>query len=220
MGCSTEFVGKFEIDPPLDATHILYINKFNKTRRMKRFPRKCEGLYDPLRTAVGLPVGEEAEYFVGGTGNFGQDRDESILDYNKPPRTQPGLWCQWEVSEDGRYLQWDGGEKFYEYKKWLEYLIKNFFAVWGRTLNGEVKWQGEDRSDKGVLVVRNNTVMTQHQEVSEVEMDDDIYSAFLDEAVQVLTDRWQEAGGGEIGEFEERSLRETLDAWFGDKRES
>ena len=29
------------------------------------------------------------------------------------------------------YLEWDGGEKFYEYVKWLEYVIKYIFKGWG-----------------------------------------------------------------------------------------
>lgn len=74
------------------------------------------------------------------------------------PDTQPSLWCQWVPTEDGAYLQWDGGEKFYEYVRWLKYLIRHFFIPWGRTLNGEVDWQGEESDDIGRIRVTDNVV--------------------------------------------------------------
>jgi predicted NUDIX family NTP pyrophosphohydrolase len=40
----------------------------------------------------------------------------------------------------------------------LKYLINNFFEEWGIKLNGEVEWVGEDRSDKGKIVVVDNKV--------------------------------------------------------------
>ena len=71
---------------------------------------------------------------------------------------QPGLWCQWIPNDDGTALEWDGGEKFYEYEDWLRYLIEHFLAPWHYTVNGEVEWKGEDSSDIGLLVVKNNIV--------------------------------------------------------------
>jgi hypothetical protein len=55
---------------------------------------------------------------------------------------------------------WDGNEKFYHYAEWLEYLIGHFLAPWGYTLNGTVKWVGEDPADSGVIEVENNRVTT------------------------------------------------------------
>ena len=101
-------------------------------------------------------VSKEGEFFVRDDGFCGQNRDESILDYNVPPSTQPGLWCQWVIN--GNELEWDGGEKFYNYVEWLEYLIENFFKPWGVTINGEVEWSGESRSDIGKIVVTDNKV--------------------------------------------------------------
>ena len=72
--------------------------------------------------------------------------------------TQPGLWCQWVVSDDGKYLEWDGGEKFYNYVDWLKYLIRHFFQNWGLVLNGEIEWKGEEFNDVGKIVVKDNVV--------------------------------------------------------------
>jgi hypothetical protein len=142
----------------LKAEHAAYLLHFSETRRMRRNPQIAQALPDPVRAAVGLPIGPEGAYFVGGEGYSGQAHDDSVLDYNKPPRGQPGLWCQWIPNEDGTAIVWDDGEKFYCYVEWLEYLIEHFLRPWGYLLNGEIKWQGEDEADQGKIVVTDNGV--------------------------------------------------------------
>jgi hypothetical protein len=158
MGYNTEFQGHFDISPALSRDQVAYLRAFAYTRRMVRSETLTSMLDDPLRTAVGLPHGLQGCFFVGGQGEFGQDHDASILDYNKPPSTQPGLWCQWVPNDDGTELAWDGGEKFYDYVPWMQYLIDYFFKTWDRTLNGQVRWRGESFDDVGILRVVNNTV--------------------------------------------------------------
>lgn len=153
MGYTTKFEGEFTIEPPLTKEQTAYLTQFSGTWRMRRDPKKAAKLLDPLREAVGLPLGVDAEFFVGGTGHAGQHRDDSVLEYNAEPSTQPGLWCQWEPSEDGSKLQWNGAEKFYNYVEWLKYIDENFLKRWGRKLTGAVSWQGEDDSDCGLLTV-------------------------------------------------------------------
>jgi hypothetical protein len=140
--------------------HAAYLLKFSQTRRMKRDPELVKTLPDPLREAVGLPVGKEAGYFVGGGGFRGQDHDSSVLDYNRPPRGQPGLWCHWIPNPDRSAFVWDGGEKFYYYIEWIEYLIKHFLGPWGYFLDGDVNWSGEDEADQGTIHIRGNVVTT------------------------------------------------------------
>lgn len=160
MGYTTDFNGEFELNKPLAENHAAYLSKFAETRRMKRSAIAASRLPDTVREAVGLSVGDDGEYFVGGVGYAGQDNDVSVIDHNSPPNHQPGLWCQWVPNDDGSAIVWDGGEKFYAYVEWLEYLIKNFLAPWGYVLNGEVEWIGEDSNDRGKIVVKNNTVKT------------------------------------------------------------
>lgn len=74
----------------------------------------------------------------------------------------PDSYCQWEPTADGAALRWDGGEKFYNYVEWLQYLIDSRFGPWGHTVTGSVKWSGEDASDNGVLTVEGNKV-TEHK---------------------------------------------------------
>jgi hypothetical protein len=142
----------------LRPEHAAYLKAFSETRRIKRDEAIAAGLPDPIRVAAGLPLGREAGYFVGGEGFHGQLDDDSVIDGNRPPRGQPGLWCQWIPDEDGTAIVWDGVEKFYYYGEWLRYLLKHFLAPWGYVLNGEMKWQGEDESDVGTIVVVKNAV--------------------------------------------------------------
>jgi hypothetical protein len=142
----------------LKDNHKAYIQKFNQTRRMQRHALKAAELDDPIREAVGLPVGIQGGFFVGGLGYAGQDDDPSVTDHNHEPHGQPGLWCQWTSNELGTTIEWDGGEKFYDYIEWLNYIIKHFLAPWGYFLNGEVEWQGEEDNDVGVITVKDNVV--------------------------------------------------------------
>jgi len=159
MGYTTDFTGAFYLDKPLADAHFNYLKKFNESRRMKRNAKKAEKLDDPIRIAAGLPIGVEGEYFVGAKGCMGQDEDSSVTDGNYPPSTQPGLWCQWTPNEEETTeIQWDCGEKFYNYVEWLQYIIDNFLKRWDYVLNGEVEWQGEDSSDMGKIVVTDNEI--------------------------------------------------------------
>lgn len=150
MGYSTEFHGQIEINPPLNQKEIEYLNKFSETRRMLR---------------------EKGPYFVDGTGDFGQGQDKDILEYNRPPEGQPGLWCQWVATSDGKYIEWNGAEKFYYAAEWMEYIIDHFIGdnpiarkeltfLQGHKCNGRILAQGEDITDRWELIVEQNKVYT------------------------------------------------------------
>jgi hypothetical protein len=162
MGYTTEFKGRFELNRPFSEPERAYLVKFSETRRMKRHAATAEQMPDPYRLAVNLPIGHDAGYFVGGGGFAGQEEDDSILEYNSPPVEQPSLWCKWIPTDDGKYIEWSGAEKFYSYTDWLSYLINNFLSPWGYRLNGEVTWQGENEDDHGVIIVEENNVAAFH----------------------------------------------------------
>ena len=129
-GYSTNFTGQFDLDKPLNAEQITYLKAFSQTRRMKRDAEKARLLCDPVREAVGLPIGKYGEFFVG----------------------------HWVPTNDGLHIGWDGGEKFYEYVAWLEYLDDRFLKPWGITISGTVGWQGEDSGDRGRIVVKGGKI--------------------------------------------------------------
>ena len=96
--------------------------------------------------------------------------NETIVDYNQPPSDIPGLWCSWNISNGHNYdgdfdiLDWDGGEKFYYYVDWLEFIIKYFLTPWGYVLNGSVLFEGEDRDDCGYIQIIDNIVTIEYDE--------------------------------------------------------
>ena len=160
MGYDTYFNGSFKFNKPVTNELANYIDKFGMTRRMTRDVEKIKEIYPNWADlCFNGNLGREGEYFIGGEGLMGQDCDDSIIDYNYAPASQPGLWCQWIINGD--CLEWDGNEKFYNYIEWLDYLIKHFFEPLGYVLNGDVEWQGEDDEDFGLIHVVDNVVHIQ-----------------------------------------------------------
>jgi hypothetical protein len=147
MGYSTDFTGQIKIEPALSQEEIDFLTKFSNSRRMN-----CK----------------QGPYYVDRGGFMGQDHsDPLIVDYNQHPRCQPGLWCKWEPTKDGNYIQWDEGEKFSNSVEWMQYLINHFIGedpiakkelpfLNPHKLSGEIQAQGEDYNDRWVLVVSDN----------------------------------------------------------------
>ena len=167
MGYTTDFCGQFDLDKPLTPEHKAYLAAFADTRRMKRNPVIVEGMQDDLRKAVGLPEGVEGGYYVGSEGKYGQDNDESVVEYNQHPTGQPGLWCQWVPNKDGTAIVWDENEKFYYYVEWIEYIIEHFLKPWGYVVNGKVNWHGEGWYDTGAIRIEDNIVVSAALRVSQ-----------------------------------------------------
>ncbi len=106
MGCTTDFVGYVESDPPLNAAEQMYLLAFASSRRYHR----PGGPYE-------VP------------GNPAAERDESPADpaaYNTVAPGQPSLWCGWQPSWSGSCLAHDGVEKFFAAAEWMAYLIDHF----------------------------------------------------------------------------------------------
>ena len=153
MGYTTDFAGRFQLDKPLAPKVKKFLTMLNETRRMKRNVDEAFGI--------------DGEFFVFGTGEYGQGNDDNIVSFNNEPSTQPSLWCQWIPTEDGTGIEWDCGEKFYSYNDWLFYLIHKILAPNGYTLNGVVKWQGEEVGDVGKIVVIDNVITIQPYDENE-----------------------------------------------------
>lgn len=139
MGYTTDFNGEFNLDRPLHPKMREFLEKFSRARHMKRDVNEER-------------YGKEGEFYVE------DDETEGIIEFNQPPSTQPGLWCQWEPNEEGDGIRWDGGEKFYKYIEWIEYIVKKILAPNNYILNGEVLWQGEDMQDRGKIFIKDNVI--------------------------------------------------------------
>ena len=164
MGYTTDFSGKFELNKELSPKMKQYLTLFNETRRMKRNTDEVFGV--------------QGEFYVFGGGDFGQANEPNIIDFNEPPTTQPSLWNQWTPTQDGMGIEWDNGEKFYNYTEWLVYLINKILAPNGYILNGVVQWQGEENGDVGEIFVENNRVFTQEWKGSKQEVTPQTASKF------------------------------------------
>lgn len=157
MGYTTDFWGEVTVSPPLDTSEIDFLNRFAGSRRMNR---------------------KKGPYFAEPGGNYGQDRTDDIINYNDPPPGQPGLWCQWIPSDDGKTIGWDGGEKFYNSVEWMQYIIDHFlrpgaiakaelpFLQANHVVSGIIDAQGEEPDDRWRLVVTNNKVTQQYASIS------------------------------------------------------
>jgi hypothetical protein len=142
MGYTTTFKNKFILNKVLDNATFIFLRDLNDTRRMRR-------------RGLDAKFGIDGEFYTG-NDEIGVNQKEN--DHNTPPRTQPGLWCKWTPTDDRMHIEWDGTEKFYDYVKWLEYLISKVLSPRGYVLNGKVKYQGEERSDRGTIEVCDNNV--------------------------------------------------------------
>ena len=165
MGYSTWFDGSLSFNKPVSDQLKEYINRFSATRRMPRDNDKIKEVYPNWRELCFFgELGNKGEYFAPIGNCWGQENDGTVLDYNSYKESvHPGLWCQW-IIDDNNELVWDGGEKFYNYVEWLEYLIKHFFAPLGYVLNGDITWEGEDSDDLGTIHVVGNDVNVEYGE--------------------------------------------------------
>lgn len=151
MGYTTDFEGEFELNKKLDDETFKLLKGLNKTRRM-------------ARTGLDKKYGIEGEFYIPEDGNCGQSDMTGVPEHgqNTPPKTQPGLWCQWTPErgegKDPDVIKWDGGEKFYEYVAWIKYIIERILKPRGYTLTGSVMWQGEEMGDRGRITIRKNKV--------------------------------------------------------------
>jgi hypothetical protein len=150
MGYSTDFYGFWTLTPALSLAQTDYLQKFSRTRRVKRDPDR---ITDRRLAAIGLSLGIDAEYFVDV-----EDEDKSIVDLNQPPGNQPSLWCKWRVNDRGDRLEHNGGEKFDGYVEWLDYLVEHFFSPWGVKINGLVRYEGDVPVDSGTIEIIDNRI--------------------------------------------------------------
>lgn len=172
MGYTTEFYGSFKVDKDVNKSFFEYIHRFSRTRHMKRDVEKIK-IENPdwKNNCFNGDLGKDGSFYVthNQSNMFGQNNDESIIDYNQCPDEQPGLWCDWELFSDDDLtkdlisnceLKWNGTEKFYSYIEWLEYLFINFFMPNDYLLNGVMLSIGEEEGDALYIISINNKVYT------------------------------------------------------------
>lgn len=162
MGYNTDFSGRVEVVPPLNAGEVAFLKAYARERHVDRV---------------------QGPYYVG-AGRSPSDRSD-IRGYNNPPKGVPGLYCQWVPTEDGRFIEWDEQEKFYDAAKWMEYIIDHFIGggtggkmfppyahgkvpavMGGHKVNGIIEAAGQAHDDRWRIVVKDNVVTVQQGHIT------------------------------------------------------
>ena len=127
MGYTTYFEGSIVVTPALSPEFIKRWNKATEGTPGKGFTRSCAN-----------GVEETPDMLPGFEG------------------AKPQTWCHWQLTSIGNatYIDWDGGEKFYDYIEWLQFLVAAIRKVEPRAeFEGLIEWDGEGHGDTGVLRV-------------------------------------------------------------------
>ena len=161
MGYNTCFEGSINIDKPVDEETKKLLHGLNTTRRMKRNVNKLAELLNiSVENCIEL-YGDQGQLYFNNDGEMGQSITKDIVNYNDPPTSQPGLWCNWRLNEQNNTIEWDEGDKFYDFIEWMEYLVK-ILSNRGYILNGQISWEGEDCDDTGTITVENHKVSSKY----------------------------------------------------------
>ena len=77
------------------------------------------------------------------------------------PGDHPRSYMQWVPTESLDAIVYDGNEKFYDYDKWLLWILDHLGSL-GIKANGSFNWHGESSGDTGILSVKDSvlTVIT------------------------------------------------------------
>ncbi|GAQ88063.1 hypothetical protein KFL_003970100 [Klebsormidium nitens] len=169
----------------LTPQQFQYLMLFCNIPRFKRNVELLKSHSDPLREAVGLPLGEEGEYFVSSQEYEGlsEELKEAVRNFSnklngvrwyngagisvecETPAGVPDLyWCHWRPSTTYRGIKWIGyfGKSitFFHATEWMQWISKNILQKWGLRLEGEIWYQGENRSLTGRFVATTTGKIT------------------------------------------------------------
>lgn len=153
-----QFDSHLTLDRPLLPQHLAYLKQFVQRRRIVLSVEYIQAIPDPLRDAVGLPLGEEGAYFVGLDFDKERPRNPIALNVNRPPHGQPSLYCAWRFDLAGMSLNYSDSYNLYLCYVWLQYLLEHFLLPWGYRLHGEIYWQGAETADHGKITAYGNTL--------------------------------------------------------------
>ena len=75
---------------------------------------------------------------------------ELFLDERYDYDSFPSIHCDWEFSEDGTRMFWNGCEKAYEMTQWAAYLQNHFFSE--HDIEGKIYARGEAFDDVWTMI--------------------------------------------------------------------
>lgn len=140
MGVQTDYLGQIEVEPALNLTEMAYLSAFSRSRR-------CACSRKP--------------YAVASSNSHHVGPEKSTDRCNKVASGQPSLWCNWVPCLTGCCLGWNGHEKFYAGRAWMQYLIDHFLrpgAVASRSSDRQFRGFTFDHQLDGVIAGRQQDV--------------------------------------------------------------
>lgn len=157
MSYTYDLIGKLSVSPPLSPAQVAYLQEFSHSYRHK-FAPQWQSWPNPLREAVGLPVGIDGAYISSAMGTGADFLDNCFQVDTDPPDNQPSFQCCWTTNAQGSTVHWNKLQRTFAPVEWLNYLIAHFFEPWGVALNGVVQCHGEEEDDRSLIVVNKNLV--------------------------------------------------------------
>ena len=115
---------------------------------------------DALREAIGLPLGEDAAFFVGHSSNGLKGRNPFIDKHNMlspGPGGQPHCGsCPWQLTDDGTQILPDKRKLAAMPLKWLGWLVTNLLSHWNIDIRGVASYDDPCTSQEGKIVADNS----------------------------------------------------------------
>eukprot|EP01006_Ploeotia_vitrea_P060050 TRINITY_DN75222_c0_g1_i1.p1 TRINITY_DN75222_c0_g1~~TRINITY_DN75222_c0_g1_i1.p1 ORF type:complete len:258 (-),score=29.51 TRINITY_DN75222_c0_g1_i1:89-862(-) len=186
MGYSTYFSGKFTLSKMLNKQKAMMrtLSHRRMCRDVNAIKEHCAKLLVDSHSEVQQKV-LEVEQVVGVEGEFFHCKTLPDMlsfplelecqehvhlgctcfakDQNEPPKSQPSLWCDWQLDEgdddEPATITFAECDKFYHYVDWLRYIMKRVLVLGDAPkLNGAMAWEGEWHADFGTLFVQDNVL--------------------------------------------------------------
>lgn len=126
MGYTTEFTGKFDI--------------VNSSGDIVEVDNETESILNRLSDSE---FAKDTRFSIGHV-------------YFDLPKDFLSNYCQWRLTNNKQHIEWDGGEKFYEYEGWLNIILEKILVPKGYYLSGKVHFQGQESRDSGYLIAEPN----------------------------------------------------------------
>ena len=163
------YAGQIKVAEKMPIDIVNYINCFSAIRHVKRDNKKLKEIHpDWAEHVFDYRLGTQGEYYVPINEPNEKDNydDKSIVDFDNPPDTQPGLWCPWVLGGERTFEglenaiiewgQWEQEMSGYEDFKWMKYMIDKFLKVKGYVCNGIISGIGENDTGHFIIAIENN----------------------------------------------------------------
>jgi len=154
------FQGAFSLTPALSKAQASYLQAFLAVQHGFWPIEYVQQQSDSLREAVGLPLGEDAAFYVGHFSNGLKGRHPFIDKHTTTcpgPGDQPHCGnCPWELSTDNSQLVPDKKKLATMPLKWLGWLVSHLLTPWKINVTGVASYDDPCTSQEGRIVAESS----------------------------------------------------------------